>query len=586
MTTQYTTLVPDKHTEEKVRQQLGHIVGSKTFRHVERLHRFLSFVVEEALAGRGNQLKEFAIGVEVFGKENSFDPRMDPLVRVQARRLRMRLERYYREEGQNDEIVIELPKGGYEPKFHRRTGSLVKRSVAAALFSRNTVLVRSFDDDSPNRDLGYFCSGLKKQIIHSLTSLNHVRVAVSEQIQDEAEARPVNVAMIIGGNVRKSRNMVRITTNLIDSASNCYLWSDCLDRALDDEFSVQEEVASRILHKMQSELAGGPNSRSARRSRENLAAHNLYLLGRYYLNQRTEQGLLKAVECFEKAIAEDSYHAPSYSGLADANGLLAHYGVRAPAEICNKAASNGAFAVLLDDESAEAHTSLAHIKATQDWDWQGAEREFQRAISLNPRYATARHWYGISCLVPLGRLSEALEQLLLAQELDPFSSIISRDIAVAEYYMRDFEAALEQCDHTIEQNPHFAAAYWTLGLVQDQLGDFEEAITAFRRAIQLSSPSPRIQGALARTYVRAGQLRQAHKLLKELHDLATKRYVSPFELASIYFALNEADEGFRWLAKAYQDRCFELPAIKVDPKFDLVADDPRFIELYSQLGLG
>ena len=586
MTNKNTTIAVSKETDEKIREQLRRVLASKSFRQVDRLQSFLSFIVEEMLAGRGDKLKEFLIGVEVFGKESSFDPRMDPLVRVQARRLRTRLVRYYREEGQNDEVVIELPKGGYEPVFQRRETSAMKRTVSAALVSRNTILVRPFDDDSSSRDLAYFCSGLKQEIIHALSGMENLRVAASEHVQDDSDpSGQMNVAMIVTGSVRKSRDTLRITSSLIDSTSNCYLWSEVIDRGLQDELHVQEEVAQRILKKLQSEFGTGGSPRSAKRPTENLAAHNLYLQGRYHLNQRTEQGLMKAVEFFDKAISEDPHHAPSYSGLADAHGLLAHYGVLAPAEICTKAASNAAWAVLLDEESAEAHTSLAHVKATQDWDWRGAEREFQRAISLNPRYATAHHWYAMSCLVPLARLDEALEELLRAQALDPVSSIISRDLAVTHYYKRDFELALEQCDHTIEQNPHFAAAYWTLGLVQDERKDFEEAIAAFQRAIQLSPPSPRIQGALGRTFARAGKPRQAHKILDELQQQSKRRYVSPFELSSIYFALNQLEQGFQWLTKAFQDRCFELVAIKVDPKFDSVANDARFSTLFKQLGL-
>lgn len=586
MSVKSTTLAVGKETEETIRQQLRRVLGSKSFRQVDRLQSFLSFIVEEMLGGRGDKLKEFLIGVEVFGKESSFDPRMDPLVRVQARRLRSRLVRYYREEGQNDEIIVELPKGGYEPVFHRRETTGMKRTVSAALVSRNTILVRLYEDDSQNRDLAYFCNGLKHEIIHALSKLDSVRVAASESMPDSQDSSgQMNVAMIVSGSVRKSRDTLRITSNLIDSGANCYLWSESIDRDPQDVLSVQEEVAQNILQRLQAEFSGTGASRALRRPTENLAAHNLYLQGRYHLNQRTEQGLMKAVEFFDKAIGEDPRYAPSYSGLADAHGLLAHYGVLAPAEICTKAASNAAWAVLLDDESAEAHASLAHVKATQDWDWLGAEREFQRSISLNPRYATAHHWYAMSCLVPLARLDEALDELLQAQALDPVSSIISRDLAVTYYYRRDFELALEQCDHTIEQNPHFAAAYWTLGLVQDERKDFDEAIAAFQRAIQLSPPSPRIQGALGRTFARAGKPRQAHKILDELQEQSTKRYVSPFELASIYFALNQLEQGFQWLTKAFQDRCFELVAIKVDPKFDAVANDPRFAALFSQLGL-
>ncbi|MGH9575026.1 MAG: tetratricopeptide repeat protein [Candidatus Acidiferrales bacterium] len=581
-----TTIAVSKETDEKIREQLRRILASKAFRQVDRLQGFLSFIVEEMLAARGDKLKEFLIGVEVFGKESSFDPRMDPLVRVQARRLRARLVRYYREEGQNDEIVIDLPKGGYEPVFQRRETSAMKRTVSAALVSRNTILVRPFDDDSSSRDLAYFCNGLKQEIIHALSGMENVRVAASERLQDSSDpSGQMNVAMIVTGSVRKSRDTLRITSSLIDSTSNCYLWSEVIDRNSQDELRVQEEVAQRILKKLQSEFINTGSARAAKRPTENLAAHNLYLQGRYHLNQRTEQGLMKAVEFFDRAISEDPHHAPSYSGLADAHGLLAHYGVLAPAEICTKAASNAAWAVLLDEDSAEAHTSLAHVKATQDWDWRGAEREFQRAISLNPRYASAHHWYAMSCLVPLARLDEALEELHRALALDPVSSIISRDLAVTHYYKRDFELALEQCDHTIEQNPHFAAAYWTLGLVQDERKDFEEAIAAFQRAIQLSPPSPRIQGALGRTFARAGKPRQAHKILDELQQQSKRRYVSPFELASIYFALNQLEQGFQWLTKAFHDRCFELVAIKVDPKFDSVASDPRLSSLFNQLGL-
>jgi serine/threonine-protein kinase len=175
--------------------------------------------------------------------------------------------------------------------------------------------------------------------------------------------------------------------------------------------------------------------------------------------------------------------------------------------------------------------------------------------------------------------------MLLAQALDPISSIIARDIAVVHYYRRDYELALEQCDHTIEQNPHFSPAYWTLGLVQEQRGDYDEAIAAFQRAIQLSPPSPRILGALGRTFARAGRQEEALRILRELDELAKKRYISPFELALIYFALKRTDEGFERLTKAYQDRCFELITIRIDPRFDSVMKDQRFADLFRQLQL-
>jgi serine/threonine-protein kinase len=183
---------------------------------------------------------------------------------------------------------------------------------------------------------------------------------------------------------------------LIDTASRCYLWSESIDADTTDLFDAQERVAHAIVRRLEPEFAEGPRP-SGRRPTQNLAAHNLYLQGRYHLSQRSEEGLLKALEFFERALVEDAQYAPAHSGLADAYGLCNHYGVMGPSEVWTKAASSAATAVMLDDHSGEAHTSLAHVKATQDWDWLGSEREFRRAISLNPRNATAHHWYAASC---------------------------------------------------------------------------------------------------------------------------------------------------------------------------------------------
>jgi serine/threonine-protein kinase len=242
-------------------------------------------------------------------------------------------------------------------------------------------------------------------------------------------------------------------------------------------------------------------------------------------------------------------------------------------------------AVRLDDRSVEAHTSVAHIKATQDWDWAGADREFRRAIGLDPRYATAHHWYAASCLAPLGRLDEALEAVTIAQSLDPVSSIIARDVAMIHYYRRDFDAALEQCDHTIELNQHFAPAYWLLGLVQQQRRDADEALAAFQRAVHLSPYTPRMHGALGRTLALAGRRRQAMQILRKLEAYMGERYVSPLEFAWIRFALGDRDLGFHWLERACDDRAFDLISLKVDPRFDPLRDDPRFDPILRRLGL-
>ena len=382
--------------------------------------------------------------------------------------------------------------------------------------------------------------------------------------------------MIIGGSVRQAGERLRVTAQLIDGATGCYIWSESVDATLSDLFPAQERVAEAIAKRIEPELGDRRSSAASRRPNENLAAHNLYLQGRYHLNQRTEEGLRKALDFFEKSLIEDAEHAAAHAGLADAYGLLAHYGVFGPAEVWTKAAASAAAAVMLDANSAEAHTSLAHVKSTQDWDWAGAEREFQRAISLDPRCATSHHWYAMSCLAPLGRLDEALDEMGVAQSLDPVSSIVARDLAVIHFYRRDFETALEQCDHTIELNPHFAPAYWILGVIQEQRKDFDESAAAFQRAVYLSPQTPRMHGALGRTFALAGRKKQALEVLKKLETYAKERYVSPLEFAWIQFALGDIDLGFRWMQKALEDRSFDLISIKVDPRFDPLKGDPRF----------
>ena len=565
--------------DKPVREQLQRVLTSATFQQVDRLKRFLTFIVNEALSGRRNELKEYVIGVQVFGKEDSFDPRTDPIVRVQARRLRAKLVRYYREEGRADEWIVELPKGGYAPTFKRREAPvLVKRSIAAALASRNTIAVVPFADHSAAGDLDYFCKGLREEIVHHLARFPNLRILA-------ADAGETSGALLITGSVRCSGRRLRITAQLVDGTSGSYVWSESVDASLDDAIQGQELVADRIVKKLEPELGDRGPSGGSRRPTENLAAHNLYLQGRYHLNQRTEEGLRKALDFFERALVEDAQYALAHSGMADAYGLLAHYGVLGPAAVWTKAASSAAAAVMLDEHSAEAHTSLAHVRSTQDWDWLGAEREFQRAIAANPRYATAHHWYAMSCLAPLGRLDEARDEMMIAQSLDPVSSIVARDLAVIHFYRRDFETALEQCDHTIGLNAHFAPGYWILGVIQEQRRDFDESAAAFQRAVHLSPETPRMHAALGRTFGLSGKRKQALEILRKLEAYANERYVSPLEFAWIQFALGETDLGFTWIAKAGEDRTFDILNIKVDPRFDPFRDDRRFIALAKQLGV-
>ncbi len=575
--------------EELVRQQLDRILAGTTFRQVDRLRRFLTFIVLETVEGRRDNLKEYVVGIQVFGKEPSFDPRTDPVVRVQARRLRSRLVRYYAEEGTADEIVIELPKGGYAPVFSRRQDIAPRpHALSSPIVSRNTVRVKEFADHSATGDLRYFCHGLREEILHQLSSLTSLRVlgwGRAEAEDDPPERSRSDAAVIISGSVRTAAERVRVTAHFLDGTSGCLLWSTSIDGALADTLEVQERVASAVTGKLGSELVELATVGRRRPTAVNLAAHNLYLQGRYHLSQRTEEGLRKAAEFFEKSLGEDAEYGLAHSGLSDAYALLAHYGVLRPADVWTKIAATAASAVMLEPDSAEAHTSLAHAKATQDWDWQGAELAFRRALALDPRYATTPHWYSMTVLVPTGRLDEALARMLVARSLDPVSAIIARDVAMIYYYKQDYDAALEQCDNTIELNPHFPPAYLTLAFVQEQRHELDESEAALERAVNIAPSSPRSLGALARFCAVTGKRRQAFKLLHDLEALARDRYVSSFEFASIHFCLGQIDESCRWLAKAIDDRSFDLLSVKADPRLEALRTHARTVPLIEQVGV-
>ena len=284
--------------QPEIFERLTRITSSHTFQQVDRLKRFLNFVVNEALSGRGDRLKEFVVGAEVFDKDGSFDPRTDPIVRVQARRLRARIAKYYQDEGSQDPWVIDLPRGGYSPTF-KRAGvprAPQKQSITVALASRNTVAVLGFADQSATQDLKYFCDGLSQEIAHRLVGCPNIRLIATERGGDGIAAtqgireisRRLDVAMLIRGSLRRSGNQLRIGVEVIDGVSASYLWSELFDRELGDPLMIQEEIARALLNKFANGTGEESVARRFTKARENLAARNLYLQGRYHMNQRTE----------------------------------------------------------------------------------------------------------------------------------------------------------------------------------------------------------------------------------------------------------------------------------------------------------
>jgi TolB-like protein/Tfp pilus assembly protein PilF len=582
--------LPDGISEQAVLDQLERILASSTFVNSERLTRFLRIAVESAASGHAGELKEYALGLSVFDKNEGFDPRFDSIVRVEAGRLRTRLKQYYDTEGNRDAVLIELPKGSYVPKFAARHSAA---APAPAAYSLNSIAVLPFLDHSPNGDQEYFCDGMTEELINALTKLRGLHVAawtsalrLRGKAQDVVEiAEQLKVGTIVAGSVRKAGERLRITVQLIGTADGCYLWSEIYDRELKDVFSIQEEISQAIVAKLKVQIAGGQSKHLIRRYTESFEAYNLYLKGRYHWNQRSERSLRKGIEYFEQSIALDPKFAPAYSGLADSYSLLGNYGVLPAKKVKVKALIAAENAVAIDPTLAEAHTALGHVRATYNWDWPGAREEYQTAISLNPSYATVHHWYAITYLAPLGLLDAALAEMEKAEELNPVSVSIKRDIAVILYTNRQYWEAVEQSKGAIELDRGFHGAYWALGMAYEGLALHAEAVAAFQRGLELSPDTTRLLGALGHAYGCWGKYAEANGILDRLNGLAAEGYVSPFDFALVHLGLGELDSFFEWLELAYRARCYELVAMRVDPKFDGVRGDQRFVKMLRRLGL-
>jgi tetratricopeptide (TPR) repeat protein len=325
--------------------------------------------------------------------------------------------------------------------------------------------------------------------------------------------------------------------------------------------------------------------RLAKRYTENPEAHQLYLKGRYYWNRRTGETLKRATGYFQQAIEKDPGYALAWAGLADCYIVYPSIGVLPPREAVPRAKEAAGKALALDDTLSEPHAALAYAKTYYDWDWPGAEREFRRAIELNPNYATARHWYSLY-LGATRRLDEAIIEAKRAQEADPLSLVISTHAGMAFYLARRYDQAIEQLHKALEMDPNFPGAHLFLGLVYGQVARGEEAIAQFRQAVSLAGGEPQDLGLRGHAYAVWGKRAEAQKMLAELKDRSKRSYEEPFEIALLYAGLGDKTQSLEWLEKAYEDHSFRLAWIQVWPQLDSLRGEPRFQDLLRRMGLG
>lgn len=441
----------------------------------------------------------------------------------------------------------------------------------------------------PNAE--YLSDGITESIINSLSQLPRLRVmarsAVFRYKDKEVDAKEVGrelgVRAVLTGRVLHLGNKLIIRIELIDVSDGRQIWGEQYDREPLDIIAVQEEISREISEKLRLRLTGQQKKLLTKRYTENTEAYHAYLKGHYYWNKRTEEGFRKGIKYFQKAINEDPNYALAYAGLADCYNLLNSYGALPPRESAPLIKAAAKQALKIDDVLAEAHTSLGHVKMMHDWDWPGAEREFRRALALNPNYATAHHWYALY-LRAMGRFDESLQEIRQAQRLDSLSLIINTVVGTHFYYARQYDKAIAQCRETLELDPNFHVAYGVIGEAYTQKGMYKEAIAVLQKAIALSS-GPDGLAMLGYAYAMAGQRTQAKAVLSKLQNLSRRRYVEPASRAIIYTGMAEKEQAFAWLERASEDRNELLVMLKVDPRLDILRSDPRFTEMLRRVGL-
>ena len=394
-------------------------------------------------------------------------------------------------------------------------------------------------------------------------------------------ARDLRVVALLEGNVARSGNHVRISLGLYDGPSEREMWSETFERDLKDVIALEDEVAHAVAVQIRLKIS---SSSGARRTNANPEAYDLYLKGRYALDQGSEDGPKLALVYFRQGIEKDSQYAPLYAGLADAYSRLPFYTDTRPSEAFPKAKDAATSALQLDPSLAQAHAAMAYIMNYYDWNRVGAEQEFKRALELNPNDASAHHAYG-RFLASLGRIDEARAQLSRAQELDPLSLLIQSNVGMISYFARQYDDALERLQKVLELDPKFPVPYWGIGMCYEQEKKYPEALAQFLKGIELSGRGANGIASLAHVYGLAGRNAEAQKILVELQDRAKTEYVSSYQFAVIHLGLGQNEGAIASLENAYLERSTLLGYLKMDPRFDPLRSDRRFQGLLNRIHL-
>ncbi len=488
-------------------------------------------------------------------------------------------------------IVSALVVGGYWIWHPWRNASRAFEPTTAAMPTTpgKSIAVLPFANLSRDPDNTYFAEGIQEEILTRLAKIADLKVISRTSTQHFKSspdnlpqiARQLGVANILEGSVQKVSDQVRVNVQLINATTDAHLWAESFDRKLTDIFAVESDIATTIAETLQAKLTGSEKTAIAKRPTANTEAYELYLKGRFFWNKRTGADLRTAIEYFNQALGKDPGYALAYAGLADSYGLLNVYGAASPANSFPQAKAAAKKALELDDTLAEAHTSLALVLNDYDFDFEQSLKEFERAIQLNPNYATAHQW-SARPLLALGQFDRAIAESKRAVELDPLSLVINTDLGTDYLVARRYDEAIAQLHKTIEMDPRFYFAHGALGRVWQLKGQLNEAIAEYRKAVELND-DPSVLALLGQAYARAGQREEAQRILARLSEEAKSRYVQAYSFALMFLALGNKERAIDEMERGYRERGVGTFWVKVNPLLDDLRGNPRFEALVQKI---
>jgi len=467
------------------------------------------------------------------------------------------------------------------------------RSTSARATRIHSVAVLPLADLSHNDEQAYFADGMTEALITDLARISALKVisrSSAMRYKSSAKALPeiareLGVDAIVEGSVLRAGDKVRITAQLIHAASDTHIWAESYDRDLTNVLSLQSEVAQAIAHAVEAKLTPEEKKRLTGRPAINPAAHELYLKGRYFWNQRGP-GLTKALDFFQRALIEAPGYASAHAGLADAYALLGFYGYAVPIDVMPRAKEAALKALTLDPSLAEAHALLGYVHTIFDRQWVEAEKEFQMAFKLNRTYSPAYCWRAI-LLFTIGTCEQAVAELKRGLEYDPISAYLEAHLGIILCYGGQWERACEHCLKALDLDPNFLVARCALALAYHFQSHTERAIRELEKAVEVSGRDPWALSYLAAVYAASGEYHEAQHLLIELEQRRKREYITAVNLAGIYFQLGKLDQGFEWLDAACQERAPQSTWIHQNPLFAIaeVRNDARFARVMDRIGL-